>query len=190
MLYGNPNNEPYRILSIDPGTNTLGYAVIDVDLVNCTKTLVYATTFTASKQIDDLLDSDQWKYLEERYLRIKRQGDFLRGMFLQYQPHLVVHESAFMGKFAQAFQALTECLYELRTTIKNLSPYTNFIGVTPMEVKWALGGSISKDQVFNSVSKIKDLDGLSKFINISDEHAIDAIAIGYTTATQILEGFK
>ena len=37
MLYGNPNNEPFRILAIDPGTDTLGISVFDVDLVNKTK---------------------------------------------------------------------------------------------------------------------------------------------------------
>lgn len=188
MLYGNPVNQPYRILAIDPGTDTLGISVFDLDLVNRTITLIEAYTFQASKYIDSLIENTQWEYQDEKYLRLYRHGEHLHGLLLRYQPHMVVHESAFMGRFPKAYQGLTECLYQLKITCREYSPYLPVIGITPMEVKHFIGG-IKKNDVLNGVSLLTDVNYLHTFLPYLDEHAVDSVAIGYTKAKQIIDSF-
>lgn len=188
MLKGNPTNEPFRLLSIDPGTNTLGIAIIDIDIVKKTKTLVYAYTFEAGRYLDAYQDHPQWENVEEKYWRLHRHEENLYGLLLHYRPHMVVHESAFMGKFPKAYQGLTECLCAIRQAISRYSLTLPILPITPMEVKWAIGG-VKKEEVLKSVSELKDLQNLNLYLPYLDEHAVDSIAIGYTKANQLLASF-
>lgn len=188
MLYGNPVNEPYRILAIDPGTDTLGISLFDIDLVNHTITLVFSDTFQASKWIDAYTENTQWELQDEKYMRLHRHAEHIFGLLLRYQPHMVVHESAFMGKFPKAYQGLTECLYAIRQAVFRYSPYLPLVGITPMEVKYYIGG-VKKGEVLEAVSKLSDIYNLYTYLPYLDEHAVDSIAIGYTKAKQILTYF-
>lgn len=189
MLYGTEINQPYRILAIDPGTDTLGISVFDIDLKTYQITLVLAYTFQASRWIDGLLEHTRWENQDEKYLRLHRHAEHLYGLLLQYRPHLVVHESAFMGRFPKAYQGLVECLITLRNAVSRFDPYLPFIGITPMEVKHYVGG-VKKDEVLNAVSRIKDLNNLHVILPSIDEHAVDSIAIGYTKSKQLLTDYK
>lgn len=186
MLYGSKVNEPYRILSIDPGTDTLGISLIDVDLVDQSMTLQWSFTFQASKSIDGLLENTQWEQQDEKYLRLHRHAEHLYGLLLQYRPHMVVHESAFMGRFPKAYQGLVECLYALKQAAFRYSPYLPFMGITPMEVKHFVGG-VKKEEVLQALNQKQDLINLHQILPTLDEHAIDSIAIGYTQAKRLLE---
>lgn len=188
MLYGNPNNELFRILAIDPGTNTLGISIFDIDIPNKQIYLIHAYTFEASKWIDTLIDHTQWQGMDEKYLRLHRHEENLFGLLNYYQPHLMVHESAFMGKFPKAYQGLTECLCALRQAAYRYSPYLLVEGITPMEVKYYIGG-VKKDEVLKALHRIQDIHYLNNYLPYLDEHAIDSIAIGYTKAKQLLALF-
>ena len=162
MLYGNPEYQAVRILSIDPGTDTLGVSVFDVDLRTNTKTLVHAFTYAASKYIDHLKNNTQWEMIDEKYMRLHRHYGHMKDLLDYYQPHLVYHENAFMGKFPKAYEGLVQ----------------SYIG------------GISKDQVLRSVSKIKDLQNLHVLLPQLDEHAVDSIAIGYTACCKLIEDYQ
>lgn len=185
MLKGNPVNEPFRLLAIDPGTNTLGIAIIDIDLVAKTKCLVHAYTFEAGKHLDYYQDHPQWQQMEEKYWRLHRHEENLYGLIEHYQPHMVVHESAFMGKYPKAYQGLTECLCAIRQGVYRYSVNLPIVPITPMEVKYTIGG-VKKEEVLHAVQQLKDLQHLHDFLPYLDEHAIDSIAIGYTKANQLL----
>lgn len=189
MLYGTEINQPYRILAIDPGTDTLGISVFDVDIPNNQITLVFAYTFQASKWIDRLLEHSVWENQDEKYLRLYRHTEHLYGLLLQYRPHLVTHESAFMGRFPKAYQGLVECLSVLRGAVARYNPYLPFIGITPMEVKHFIGG-VQKGEVLTAIKKIKDINNLFTILPTLDEHAIDSVAIGYTKAKQLLNEYN
>lgn len=185
MLVGDTTVHPIRLLAIDPGTDTLGLSVLDIDPCHRTITLLHAYTYKASDHLHYRQDHSCWRDEDEKYLRLHLHGSHLRGVLEYYQPTYVVHESAFMGRFPKAYQGLTECLYQLRLTVHEYSPYLPFEGITPMEVKHAIKG-IKKDEVAEAVWKIQDLINLDYFRHTLDEHAIDSIAIGYTKANQIL----
>lgn len=189
MLTGNLINEPIVLLAIDPGTDTLGISLFEIDVVNDKITLKQAFTFKASLYIETLIYNSQWEMQDEKYLRLHRHAEHLYGLLLQYRPHIVVHESAFMGKFPKAYQGLTECLYGLRLAVQRYSPYLPIVGITPMEVKHYIGG-VRKDEVWRAVNRLKDVDGLAEILPTLDEHAVDSIAIGYTKSKQILQSFN
>lgn len=185
MLTGNLTNQPLRILAIDPGADTLGIAIIDVDLVKPQLTLLTAYTYQASRWIDNLVDHPQWMHLDEKYLRLHRHSGHLYGLLDYYQPHWVVHESAFMGRFPKAYQGLTECILTLSNTVRQYCPSLPLTPITPMEVKYTIGG-VKKEEVKAAMSRVTDLIHLSTLLPQLDEHAVDATAIGYTKAKQIL----
>lgn len=188
MLYTHPSHELFRILAIDPGTDTLGISLIGIDLLTQEKQVLFSYTFEASKYIDGLVDNVQWRGIDEKYLRLYRHGEHLYGVLLHYQPHLVVYESAFMGRFPKAYQGLVECLSSLRQAVFRYSPYIPFIGITPMEVKYAIGG-VKKDEVLRALRHVKDVVNLDEVLPHLDEHAVDSLAIGITKARQFQQDY-
>nr|DAT15800.1 MAG TPA: RuvC [Caudoviricetes sp.] len=186
MLSGNPINQPFRLLAIDPGTDTLGVSVWDVDLLTKSISLIHADTYKASQYLTYQEGLDRWESVEEKYIRLYIHHENMRRLLEFYQPHQVVHESAFMGRFPKAFQGLTECLVELRRAVFEHNPYLSFIGITPMEVKYAVSKGIGKDDVRNAMQKILSNIDLSVY----DEHTVDSIAIGYTRIQAILMQFS
>lgn len=185
MLYANKQCNPIRLLAIDPGTDTLGVSLFELHPDTQRKILIMAYTYKASDHIAQRMQHSQWRYHDEKYVRLYMHGQHLYGLLQYYEPTIVVHESAFMGRFPKAYQGLTECLYQLQLTVREYNPYLPFEGITPMEVKYAING-IKKEEVAQAVSRITDLENLQTIFPTLDEHAIDSVAIGYTKLNQLL----
>ena len=182
-------NEPYRIVSIDPGTNTLGVALLEVDLVYFNITLLNAFTLNSGTNIHafpTVLESHG-----ERYTKLFSHSQNLLIIFNQYHPHSVICESPFLGRFPQAFEALVECKIMIRNALLSHDPSMPLETVDPPTAKLAVGapGRGGDKEVVKKA--ILNLDNLVlpnvNFIESLDEHSIDAIAVGYYKAKQVIE---
>lgn len=181
MLYIPPETSPfYRILSIDPGTDTLGIAILDVDVLNLSVYLTYATTLHGAKgarnypHISDTFGNRQAKFHSHK-LQIAR-------ILRESRPNCVISEAPFMGRFPQAFEALVECLYMLREVVAEYNPSLCLESIDPPTVKKAVGVTGKgggKDPVKKCVLALDKLINTSGIdLTTLDEHAIDAIAVG------------
>lgn len=178
----------YRIIGIDPGTNKLGIAVLDIDLLTKQVCIRAAMTLSAQAAIDE--DAFTAKSRGMRYAQIAYLSHALKSLFVNSEPNAVIHESPFMGKFPEAYQALSECIGAIRWAVDQYDRTVTIEPVDPPRAKQAVGAAVgrnqTKDDVRIAVLKLglpchPDVD-----LTILSEHAIDAIAVGYFKAKHVI----
>lgn len=172
------------VIGIDPGSDTLGFACIHYDLKTRDIIRSYSKTFKASSMY---LSPVTKQTHGARYARIYKLAEVLLEMFLQILPTHVVCESPFMAmRRPQAYGALMETVFAIRTAIRNYDESLALDLVDPPSAKNAVGapGNAKKEQVFAAIKKVLDTlkydsTEYSVEFNDLDEHSIDALAIAF-----------
>lgn len=170
----------YRILSIDPGTDTLGVSVIEVDLVTRIPAVIEVLTFKSGKNVrlyPELEDN-----FGTRYTKLEIHRQCLVKLIYSYRPDIVICESPYLGRFPNAFEALIQCLGMIQSAVSEYDPWLVLETIDPSTVKKIVGvkgkGSL-KDVVKECVLNLRGLENRSgKDLTLCDEHSIDAIAVG------------
>lgn len=177
MLYFPEGSGYYRIFSIDPGTDHLGTAVIDVDLDSLIPKVVYVNTFRPRYLHPQIVET-----FGERKAKQEFHRNNLREMFIYFQPHCIISESPYLGKFVDAFAALVELLAMFREVVSEYDFYMTLETVDPTHVKKAVGApgrGNDKDIVKHSLLKLRNLVNESGCpYSLLDSHSVDAIAVG------------
>lgn len=175
-----PAPNAIRILGIDPGTDTLGIAVVDVDLDTKEYKLMYGHTFHAAKYISLYPEMVQARGSRDVRLMVLRQK--LIEAFVLAEPELIAAESPFLqrGKVS-AFEALVECYAMMRDAVWAYSSQITLQRIDPVTVKNYVGVShkgTDKSDVHRAVNAIYK-DRCSEHVDLSsfDEHANDAVAV-------------
>jgi crossover junction endodeoxyribonuclease RuvC len=150
-----------RILSIDPGFERVGIAVIEKTFEK-KDLLVYSNCFKTTKKIP----------LNER---IKNIGDEVEKIIKKYKPEALAIEKLYFTTNQKTVMGVAEArgVIIYIATKNGLSVYE----YTPPQIKVAVTGygKASKEMVMSMVPK---LIGVSDYIDSDDE--LDAIAIGLT----------
>lgn len=175
----------------------MGAGVIDLDLVTGHVAIVEARTFDASQLIRQAPFPQLVEIHGERYVRLLAHEENLVGYFSYWQPHNVVSESPYMGRFPQAYAALVECVNAVRRAVYRYDAFKPLIVVDPMNVKLAVGvsGKGQKRGNTDQINKHAVKAGLINLINSGnllnpslididalDEHSVDALAVAYSQA--------
>ena len=108
-----------------------------------------------------------------------------------YKPLSVVCETPFFNmQRPSAAGPLYELLTTLEQTLFEWDKEKPLYKVEPKTVKKAVGASANakKDEVRSALSKVKELQ--CACLDFLDEHAIDAIAVGYSYINQTLREKK
>lgn len=190
--------QPLRLLTIDPGTDQLGIAYLQINIDQQNLIVVDASTFSAAKR---LRFDPYYQQLEvthgSRFARLWIHQATLYHELYRWYPHEVISESPFIGRLhTHAFEALVQCVHSLRETLFHYDPWMQLQLIAPMEAKKAIHRShrgvmksdvqYALDQLLNRpqdsglmIHDDLDWDGL-------DEHALDAIAVGYARYQQWL----
>lgn len=181
----------YRIVAIDPGSDTLGLTLLTVDLRTGAITVNHSETYHASNYLRYLpfgYESAHGSMLSRMWCH--RQT--LVNLFHQFQPHSVIAESAFLKKrFPRSFEVLTVGLEMIRSALREYSPAMILDLVEPSVAKKAVGhkgNSSDKSGVHQCVIKypglIWNVDPL-----LLDEHSADSVAIGISKAVMVQSEF-
>lgn len=169
----------YRFVSIDPGTTHMGMTVHGV-----TKDHQWHVLHTCSVDIKTLtthLYPEEWiLHHGMRFCQMLTIQRTLRKMIEDWEVQSVVSESPYMGKFAQAFSALTECLLSMRMIIYEINPALRFDTIDPSTIKKSVGVSGRSGDKELMRAAAKRLVGDYIYIDHYDEHAVDSICIGYS----------
>lgn len=189
----NLNPENLRACGIDPGTDTLGYAIVELDPSTLKISLDYVETFRASKATRKLPDLSD--LLGNRGVRLNWHTQNLTEMFKHHKPHTVTVESPFLGRFATAFEALIECRSAIRKAMLEYSETITMELIDPLSVKSAMGAlkplapkkkgkrrkkkttGKTKEEIKAALKRIKDVDWGEYSLDDLDEHSIDAVAV-------------
>lgn len=190
MLILPPADETVRIMSFDPGTDTLGLAVSDANFATGQVHAIHVETFKASKYVNL---HDEYQLVTEthgdRQARLRSHYDRAFTQLEHWQPHIVVSESPFMGMRAQAYAALVECVDTLRWALAHYNPTMPLELIPPMSAKKVVGASgrgKDKDDVQRCIASLIEqqrivYSGMLPFHTL-DEHSIDAMTVGYAMA--------
>ncbi|BDD79596.1 hypothetical protein [Burkholderia phage FLC9] len=169
------------IAGIDPGSETLGFGALKVDVVTLQIVESTAFTFVGSK----LADSEGWfgGVHGARAARIRAHEDNLVQVFRYYQPNLVASESPFYSQFRpQAYGALTETVDAIRSALWRYDCWLDLFMIDPPTVKKSVGASshAKKDEVKAALMALPDLNYNGPTpIALLDEHSVDALAVAY-----------
>lgn len=167
------------VLSIDPGTIRLGFSIIKLSIPDLKITEVFAWTIEATRL--DFYKEEVVSIHGEKFARIIAIKRMLKCVLEFYRPLSVVCETPF---FNMQRPSAAGPLYELLTTIEQTvfewDSQKPLYKVEPKTVKKAVGASANakKDEVRIALSKVEELK--CACLDFLDEHAIDAIAVGYS----------
>lgn len=183
-----PKDLSVRIVAIDPGSSTLGTALIAVDPQLRTITVMDAFTYNVGVRINT--ETHIYQTYGAKAERLRMLGLHMSEHLYQTQPHLFIAESPFVGRFAAAFEALVEVRDVLKRALYDYDPTIQYENVDPLTAKKAVGALVkkgSKENVRDSIMLLTDLQWaphLQRYI--LDEHSIDAVAVGYYRAKEFL----
>lgn len=150
-----------KVLSVDPGYDRLGIAVIERD-DNNKEQLIYSSCFETSKDL-----------LYEK--RIHLLGEEVQNIIKKYKPDVFASESLFFSKNQKTAILVAGARgVLLYVATQNNLPIFEY---TPLQIKMAITGygRGDKNQITVMVNKLLDIN---KEIKLDDEY--DAIAVGLT----------
>ena len=172
------DRDTFTILGVDPGSETVGYAIIEVgikslDIVNAT-----AFTVTGSK-LPQLCYTDTELY-HDRYARIQAHRDAFKRILETLDPLAKVCESPFFNpRRPSAFGVLMEVVAAIQETVRLWDNWKSVKFVDPPTAKKSFGaaGNAGKPDMAIAYQKLSQLH-FPGTMNL-DEHSIDALAIAY-----------
>lgn len=163
------SKETYRIMGIDPGTNFMGYGIIEVE-GRVVRSVVMG-------DIDLHTMSDPYRKLRYIFERVGKLID-------DYQPREVALESPFFGTNVQSMLKLGRAQGVAMAAA--LSRDKEVFEYAPSRIKQAITGSgaASKEQVASIVKRMLKLEYMPRRLDATDGMAV-ALCHYYTARTPI-----
>ncbi len=161
--------ERYRILGIDPGTNYMGYGVIEV---------------RGSKAVSVVMGVIDMHRLDDPYAKLKRIFDRVGAIIDEYKPREVALEAPFFGENVQSMLKLGRAQGVAMAAA--LSREVDVFEYAPTRIKQAVAGqgAASKEQLAAMVRSILGLKDTEARLDATDGMAA-ALCHFYTTANPL-----
>lgn len=187
MLVMPKSKEPFRIAGFDPGAN-LGLAYLE-DAMDGSNPIVKRVETEklnpASYGFKDIAEIHG-----ARVVRLMIMYDRVTQFLREVKPHGVVVEGNYLGRFANAFGSLVECVAVIRSAVYAYDPFMPLHLVDPTTVKTNIGmvriRGTDKEDVRKALKNLKTLDWDGINIDDLDEHSIDSVAITYYYSAVLL----
>ena len=140
-----PNKESYRIMGIDPGTNYMGYGVVEV---------------TGRELRSVVMGAIDLHKLTDPYAKLRRIFDRVGALVDEYAPREVALESPFFGENVQSMLKLGRA--------------QGVAMAAPSRIKQCItgGGAAAKEQVAALVTRILGIDYTPKKLDETDGMAV------------------
>lgn len=187
MLVMPESKEAFRIAGFDPGAN-LGLALIENRLDGSLPIVKHAETIKLNP--NEFCYRDQAELHGNRVARLMIMYDRVTQFLREHKPHGVIIEGNYLGRFAQAFSSLVECVIVIRNAVYAYDPFMLLQIVDPTTVKTNIGmkkiRGTDKEDVRKALMNLKELEWDNINISDLDEHAIDSVAITYYYTSQLL----
>ena len=168
-----------RIVSIDPGTRTVGFACLEF-CESMEKAIVRDAYTLNLERLARRASPDIIEQYGERIAHLLLVKDAAFEYCHAWTPLVVCCEDPYLHRFPQTFAALTECVLAIQNGVLQYDNTVLFRRVKPTVAKNAVGvrgGSSDKEEVREGIRRQKQLI-LEIDLDTLDEHSTDAIAIG------------
>lgn len=185
--------EGYRLFSIDPGTSSLGLSVLEIPIYTnqrCAKAHEVMWLDSMTLRCDPFIKefTHMAQTHGDRFAKLTGIEHYLLTYMEYWQPHGVASESPYMGRFPQAYAALTECIYAIRKAVIRYNSLLPLNLIDPATVKQSIGvsgKSGDKDKMRSAIKFYSDcfIKSVGVDLERADEHAVDALAVGIAYAS-------
>lgn len=187
MLVMPESKVAFRIAGFDPGAN-LGLSLIENRLDGSNPVVKLAET--AKLNPTDFCYKAMAEIHGNRVARLMILYDRVTDFLNTHKPHAVIIEGNYLGRFANAFASLVECVIVIRNAVYAYDPFMPLNMVDPTTVKTNIGmqriKGTDKEDVRKALAALKTLDWDGVDISDLDEHAVDSVAINYYYSSQLL----
>lgn len=175
------DSNSFKLVSIDPGTDNLGFCIMDISYENFSILKTTVSTIVASKSVfEDSLISQIHGY---RMARIQKLKQTLIDHFNKINPAIIVCESPFFNpRRPGAFQPLAEILFAIKESTIEYNSWLPLYLIDPSSIKKSVNAPGNADKIImkKQVCSLTDLNYEGDVtLEDLDEHSIDAIAVGY-----------
>lgn len=187
MLVMPKSLEPFRIAGFDPGAN-LGLTLMENRLDGSKPIVKLAYT--------EKLNPVEFGYKEiaelhgNRVARLMIMFDRITDFLRTHRPHGVIVEGNYLGRFANAYGSLVECVMVIRNAVYAYDPFMQVQIVDPTTVKTNIGikkvRGTDKEDVRKAMKALADLEWDGVSLDDLDEHSVDSVAIAYYYSSQLL----
>lgn len=172
-----------RLVSVDPGTN-LGLACLNVDLSRGVITPLDCLTADLNKLMSHYSPAEAEDF-DYRLVRLRECRKVVQT-YMAWGPEIVVHETAYvpqknMGSIS-SYASLVENILTIRNAVFDFDKSVLLRSIDPTTIKYAVTGKKSPDkgEIKNALLTKSNLDLSMIDTTTLDQHAFDAIAIGYS----------
>lgn len=181
------------LVGVDPGSDTLGFAVLRFNIETLAIVSVEARTLKGAKAAKGSWVSEVHG---DRLGRIESHRETLFHLFQQIQPIDVASESPFFNRLHPgAYGPLMETIAAIRYALMAHDAWKDLRMIDPPTVKNAVGvkgnkgGKEGKALMYEAVMRLApSLNYCGPLpIQYLDEHSIDAIAVAYSRYRTLLE---
>jgi len=152
-----PNNAPFRIMGIDPGTNYMGYGVVEV----------------SGRELHAVvLGAIDLHRLKDPYAKLRRIFDRVGALVDEYAPREVALESPFFGENVQSMLKLGRAQgVAMAAALCRDVPVFEY---APSRIKQCItgGGAAAKEQVASLVTRMLGIDYKPKRLDETDGMAV------------------
>lgn len=167
------NKETYRLVGIDPGTNVLGYAVIEI---------------TGKKMRPLDIGVVSMAHLKEQPLKLKKIFERITALIEVYRPREMAIEAPFFGKNVQSMLKLGRA-----QGVAMAAGITNGVDITeysPKKIKQSVtgNGNASKEQVAAMLKQILQVELDGYYLDATD--ALAAAVCHFYNSNSVLGGKK
>jgi crossover junction endodeoxyribonuclease RuvC len=168
-------NKPYKILGVDPGTNILGYALIEVEGRTCK--IINFNVIKLDKE------EDQPAKLKEIYLQ-------LQEIIETYLPKQLAIEAPFYAQNVQSMLKLGRAQGVAMAAAITMG--LDIHEYSPKKIKQAVtgNGNASKEQVYAMLEHIFKMKFTSKYLDATDALATAYCHFNQTAASGLPSGKK
>lgn len=175
--------QPFLIVAIDPGTETMGVSTGGVNPITLEQT--YIEGFTMRGSVVNYRWANMLHDGASRDSRLLGLEDQLYNYLMRVRPHMVVFEDNYLGASPQSFKALIEACFAIRQAIWRYNPYLTYYTVKPNQAK-SIVNAIAKRGMTHDERKELVRAGLAQYRPMPmhptvlaglDEHSVDSAAI-------------
>lgn len=174
--------QQFDLVAIDPGLNNIGVAVFQFQ-TNPLKILTINAFTIKEERVEDRTCLDG-EYIAEQVVKRTRMVNAVLTVLKKVSPEALVSESPFFDRRKPgSFAVLTEVINDIFSGTLRFNNNIRISMVAPLLVKHTLGvaGQKGKEVVKEAMSQTQEvLEVLESGFDELDEHAIDAIGVGYT----------
>lgn len=176
-----PEEESIYLIGIDPGSNEVGIAIMKIDLQN--KKILQSSA--CSINLAKLIKPTCWlaRVYDHKTAKILHIKKILHELLEAYNPIFIACETPYFNPSRPiAYGVLVEVLTTIKHSVIDYDINKKLEFITPSEVKVAVNASYKGDKIEmkDKVANLSDLNFVDKISSL-DDHAIDALAVAYSS---------